>query len=691
MSTIDHSISPGITSKEEVHGQPVELGQTVKELQRELAESRQREMSLRTAQERLEFELRIRSRAVEQSPASIVITDASGIIEYVNPKFTQVSGYSSAELIGNNPSMLKSGNLPASTYKQLWETITSGSEWQGELLNKKKSGELYWENATISPLRDNSGRITHFLGIKEDITKRKRIDEALRISEDNLRVIFNGVYDAIFIHELTGTIIDVNEKGLRLFGVTKDQALALSMKDDLSSKDNALADLPHYWKQAVLGENQFFEWKARRPSDDFTFDVEIFLRRITLRGREAILAAVRDVTERKRMQDQLFRAQRIESISTVVGSIAHEFNNTLNNVLGFSNLIRKYIEDHTKVAKYSAAIEQSVMRSADLGNRLLAFAHESKKESAPVDVGGLIEEVINASSKTLGTGIDLEKKIDPQLLRVVGDGHELSQALLNLFVNAKEAIVARKELNGAGTIFVAADNSIVSERLAPKLMLPAGSPCIVLRISDNGIGIPVDILERIFDPFFTTKERSRGSGLGLSIVYSTVRSHRGTITVDSEVGKGTTFLIYLPAMDPKRMHDDHMENLLKARKGVELILLVDDEAAMREIGTDILEGSGYKVLTASDGLEALEIYRKRSKEIALVILDLVMPKMDGGQTFLELRKINPKVKSIFCTGYASDAIITQLLAEEHIAAVQKPFRQEDFLHAVQETLSGGGA
>jgi CheY-like chemotaxis protein len=222
-------------------------------------------------------------------------------------------------------------------------------------------------------------------------------------------------------------------------------------------------------------------------------------------------------------------------------------------------------------------------------------------------------------------------------------------------------------------------------------MLPAGSPCIVLRISDNGIGIPVDTLERIFDPFFTTKERSRGSGLGLSIVYSTVRSHRGTITVDSEVGKGTTFQIYLPAMDPKRMHDDHMENVPNSRKGIELILLVDDEAAMREIGTDILEGSGYKVLTASDGLEAVEIYRKRSNEIALVILDLVMPKMDGGQTFLELKKINPNVKSIFCTGYVSDAIITQLLAEEHITAVQKPFRHEDFLHAVQETLSGGRA
>ncbi|HTY37975.1 MAG TPA: PAS domain S-box protein [Bacteroidota bacterium] len=669
---------------------PTDPAQVIEALQRELAELRKRELVHRSVQDKLESEVRIWSRAVEQSPASIVITDVSGKIEYVNPKFTQASGYPLSELIGRNPRILKSGNLPELVYRQLWETITSGAEWKGELLNRKKNGELYWEFVTISPLRDSTGQITHFLGIKEDITKRKRVDEALRISEENLRVIFNSVYDAIFIHELNGTVIDVNEKGLKMFGVTKEQALTLSMKDDLSSKENALDDLPAYWKKAVLGENQFFEWKARRPADDFTFDVEIFLRRLTLRGREAILAAVRDVTDRKRMQQQLFRAQRIDSISTVVGSIAHEFNNTLNNVLGFSNLIRKYIQDQAKVMKYSTAIEQSVMRSADLGNRLLAFARESKKESAPVDVAHIVNELITVSGKTIGGAITVTHKIDPQLMRIVGDGQELSQALFNLLINAKEAIAARKDPSAPGAIFIAADNSLVSETLAPKLMLPAGSPCIVLRISDNGVGIPEDIIERIFDPFFTTKERGRGAGLGLSFVFSTVRSHRGAITVDSELGKGATFQVYIPALDPKRIADERIDNLLKSKKGIETILLVDDESAMREIGTDILEGSGYRVLTAADGLEAVDIYKSKSKEINLVILDLVMPKMDGGQTFLELKKINPKVKSIFCTGFASDAIITQLLAEENIPAVQKPFRQEEFLHMVQETLNGVG-
>jgi two-component system, cell cycle sensor histidine kinase and response regulator CckA len=640
-----------------------------------------------TNRSNLNDELRKLLYAVEQSPASIVITDMAGAIEYVNPRFTQVSGYTFAEAVGKNPRILKSGNLPAATYKEMWETITAGREWNGEFLNKKKSGELYWEYASISPIKDTAGRITHFLGVKEDITMRKRSEEALRSSEDSLRVIFNSVYDAILIHELNGSLIDLNDKGLQLFGVTRDRALALSLKDDLSSSDNHREDLSNYWRKAVLGENQFFEWNARRPDDGTSFNVEIFLRRITLRGRPAILTTIRDVSERKRMQGQLNQSQRLESIAAVVGSIAHEFNNTLNNVLGFSTLIRKYVQDQAKVTKYSQAIEQSVMRSADLGSRLLSFAKEAKRESTPIELENLFTELVDKSQKGLGAGITIEKKIDPKIMKILGDRQELAQALLNIIVNAGEAIAARQNGTGMRTILLSADNSVVSEENAAKLMLPAGSPCVVLRISDDGVGISDSIRDKIFDPFFTTKEQKRGTGLGLSIAFAAVRSHRGTIVVESEVGRGTTFKIFLPALDPSKGANGLPLSAAGSVKGGEVILLVDDEDAMREIGRDILEEKGYKVLTAADGLEAVEIYKKKWKEISLVILDLVMPKMDGGQTFLELKRINHTVKTIFCTGFASDAIITQLLSEEHISAIQKPFRPADFLHTVEEVLS----
>jgi PAS domain S-box-containing protein len=193
----------------------------------------------------LNDELRKLLCAVEQSPASIVITDVTGAIEYVNPKFTKVSGYAFAEVAGKNPRILKSGNLSQATYKELWDTILGGREWTGEFLNRRKNGELFWETASISPIKDSAGRITHFLAVKEDITMRRRSEEALRASEDSLRVIFNSVYDAILIHELNGTLIDLNEKGLQLFGVARERALALSLKDDLSSPDNQLDELPN--------------------------------------------------------------------------------------------------------------------------------------------------------------------------------------------------------------------------------------------------------------------------------------------------------------------------------------------------------------------------------------------------------------------------------------------------------------
>ena len=638
-----------------------------------------------TDQSGLNDEVRKLLRAVEQSPASIVITDTTGTIEYVNPSFTKVSGYSAAEAVGQNPRILKGGNLPPAVYKQLWATITSGNEWKGEFLNKKKNGELYWELASISPIKDASGRITHFLGVKEDVTQRKRAEEALRASEDSLRVIFNSVYDAIFIHELNGTLIDLNEKGLQLFGITRQQALSMSISHDLSSPDNPIDELPNYWKKAVLGENQFFEWKAKRPTDGVTFDVEIFLRRIDLRGKRAILATIRDVAERKRMQAQLYQSQRMESIAAVVGSIAHEFNNTLNNVLGFATLIRKYGEDKAKVAKYSTAIEQSVIKSSDLGNRLLSFAKHARKESTPIDLQALVSDIAERAQKGMGPSVKLETKVDPQVHRVLGDRQELMQAIQNLITNAKEAIAARKDQSMPGVVLLAADNIIVTEEGASKLMLPAGSPCVVIRISDNGVGIAESIRDRIFDPFVTTKEQKSGSGLGLSIAFSAVRSHRGTIVVETELSRGSTFKIFLPALDPKKTAN---AGPARNKEGGQLVVLVDDEEAMREIGTEILEAEGYRVATASNGMEAVEIYRKQWKDIALVILDLVMPKMDGGQTYLELKRINSDVKCVFCTGFASDAIITQLLAEENIPAIQKPFRHAEFLQIVQEVLQG---
>jgi PAS domain S-box-containing protein len=506
-------------------------------------------------------------------------------------------------------------------------------------------------------------------------------------SEGTFRTIFNSVYDAILLLALRGQILDVNEKGMQMFALHSEELASLSLQDDLSSSDNSFDVLQRFWKQAILGQDQFFGWRARRQGDGSVFDAEVFLRRITLNETQVILATIRDVTERKRLQEQLFLAQRMESVVTVVGRIAHEFNNTLNNVLGFANLIRKYVRDESKVVKYCTVIEQSVTRGADLGHRLLALSKETRRESLPIDLTALVGEVLEKMQPSFRSDITVEKKIDPGLMRVTGDRKELALVVAILLENATEAIAQRNDPNRPGALLIAADNGQVTEGLASKLMLPADSPCVILRISDNGVGIPEAIRNRIFDPFFTTKEKKGGAGLGLASAYTIIRSHRGAILVESEEGKGSTFQVYIPVVDSRQIATK-VEPDRKLNNKPRYILLVDDEEPMREFTTDILEEDGYKVLTAADGFEAIEIYKQRHQDIVVVILDLMMPGMDGGQTFLELKKINEDVKAIFCTGYASDSVIAQLLLEENIPAIQKPFRCDELKNVVRNAIEG---
>ncbi len=395
-----------------------------------------------------------------------------------------------------------------------------------------------------------------------------------------------------------------------------------------------------------------------------------------------------DVTDRVLMQGRLLRAQRMEGMATVVGGIAHEFSNILNNVLGFNTLTRKYAHDREKSLKYSRAIENSVLRGDEITRRLLAFTRVENRPQEPVDIAGLVEEVAERIQQELPANVLLLKRIDPGLPPVLGVRSELVQAAVNLCLNGRDAILQNPVTGGRGTITIDAERALVTEDLASTLMLRVGSPCLLLRITDTGIGIREEIADHIFDPFFTTKEPGCGTGLGLSIVYTIIRGHRGMITVDSNVGRGSTFRIHLPALDPRR-EQTHLDGSTGVPATAELILLVDDEQPMLEFGRDILADHGYRVITATNGAEAIARYREHANDVALVILDLIMPRMDGGQTYIELKKINTSVKAMFCTGYTSDEVISSLLQEEHLRAVRKPFQIEEFVGTVRDVLDDG--
>ncbi len=407
------------------------------------------------------------------------------------------------------------------------------------------------------------------------------------------------------------------------------------------------------------------------------FPIEASISQIEVTGKKLLTVIMRDVSERNRMEAQLRQAQKMESIGTLASGIAHDFNNVLNNVLGFAGQLKKHIQDQAKVQKYVDTNERSAHRGAELSSQLLSFARTSGHHTVPTDLGQIVREVLTSCRETFPASMTIEDRLEPALAPVLGDRGELYQVVLNLCVNARDAMQTK---GGTGVLRVSARNVVVGHDVSPPLFAAPGDQCVELVVADTGCGIPEEIRSKIFDPFFTTKERGQGTGLGLAIVYNIVHSHHGTISLESEPGEGTCFHLYFPAIQRQAPPDPPAPG--PARR----ILLVDDEPAMQELGKELLEDEGYQVLVATNGREAIDIYRTRSGEIDLVVLDLVMPGMDGGQVYVEMKKINPSIKAFFCTGYISDHIIAGLLEAENLRAISKPFRPDQFLETVREVM-----
>jgi two-component system cell cycle sensor histidine kinase/response regulator CckA len=507
-----------------------------------------------TEQKRADEELRKLSRAVEQSPASIIITDTGGNIEYVNPKFTQVTGYHPSEVIGQNPRILKSGHTPSREYQQLWETISSGNEWRGEFQNKKKNGELFWESASISPVRDPAGIITHYLAVKEDITERKKLEQ------------------------------------------------------------------------------------------------------------------------------QLWQAQKMESIGTLAAGIAHDFNNILAIILGYTSLMHRAAGDSPRVATALEAIGKAVERGAGLVRQILTFARKTEFNLEPLDVNVVINELSKMLAETFPKTIPLSLELAENLPVISMDHSQLHQALLNLCVNARDAM----RDHGSLTI---SSGAISGDDIAARFRNAAGNHYVVISVSDTGVGMDEATKSRVFDPFFTTKEKGKGTGLGLAVVFGVIQAHQGFIDVESEPGKGTTFRVYLPIPVKALATAPEVSSVEEEIPGgTETLLVVEDEEMLLELVATLLEQKGYRVLGAADGERAVEVYNRHQNEISLVITDLGLPKLDGWEVFKRVRKINPKVNVFLASGYVDRDLKQEILGSGVKGFLQKPYRPEELLKTVRKAL-----
>lgn len=539
---------------------------------------------------------------------------------------------------------------------------------------------------SIIGLGTESSRRTYYPELQNRITQLEEARENLRRSEENLRTIFDSLHDAVLIHDWEGRLLEVNDSMLEMYGVTRESFRHFTLADYSASPD---ADLPN----AVSVADQLnrlrtegslvFEWRARRPLvPNGDFDVEISLRRATWYDQDAVVAVVRDISERKRLEGMLRQSQKLDALGQLAGGVAHDTNNMLSVIIGYADLLLEKLPEGAGNRGDVDQIRKAALHSADLNRQLLGFARKQTIQPVVADMNQLVQYTQQMLRRLIGEQHTLHWKPAANLWHACVDPSQMDQVLTNLVINARDA------LGTSGNITLETANSIVDE--AFRLVHPEADPgeYVVLRVTDTGHGMSPAIQARIFEPFFTTKGLGRGTGLGLAMVYGIARQNHGFVSVYSTLGRGTTFSFYIPRYQGG-IPAWTAAPVIDPPGGQETVLLVEDELALLELGTRLLTGAGYHVIPVSDPLEALD--QVEASECALLITDLIMPGLNGIELFQKISALHPAIRVLFVSGYPSGTLDLESQPGLGRAFLQKPFTRANLLHKVREVLDIGKA
>jgi len=532
--------------------------------------------------------------------------------------------------------------------------------------NKKFVG---WRESYIYKLP--SGEIVL---IYEDTTELKKAEGKYKTT---LRTAFDGFY----ILDLQGRFLDMNDAYCRLTGYNREELLTMSLVD-IEVKETPKEIKKHIKKVVEKGEDHFET--CIKCKDGRIIDVEVNCNYVNI-DEGKFFVFLRDITERKKvekerkkLEEQLFHSQKMESIGRLAGGIAHDFNNILSAIMGWAELLKIEFTDSGSTAKKAAdIIMKSAERGAELTKQLLGFARKENYSPETLNINNIIKDVIKVSEKIFEKNINVIYELDDNICNIEADKNQIEQVLTNIIINAKDA------MPGGGNLIIKTKNVTSYREYTEKYPEIRPAQYVKILITDTGIGMPKEVKDRIFEPFFTTKEVGKGTGLGLVTVYGIIKNHRGYIYCDSICNEGTTFTVYLPVSE-KYITKEKEEQTVK--KGNEMILMIDDEEEILNMTKLQLENFGYKVLIANDGDTAVEIYKKKKNDIDLVLLDVIMPNKTAKDTYKDLKEINPDVKILLISGLGQYGKATEILNIGANDFIQKPFKMHELTKHIYKVL-----
>jgi len=619
----------------------------------------------------------------ENAADMLAVVDMDGRRLYNSLAYQKILGYSTQELKGSQALEQVHPDDRARVKEAAEEARRTGIGVSLEYRMRHKDGSWRVLESTSSVIRDAKGEPEKLVIVNRDITERKRASEALRLSEASFRSVVENAPYGIYRASATGQLLRVNPALQKMLGYeSRDELLRLNLATDLYSD-------PHQHQKILdllAGQENFRDVEVEWRRKDGTLALARSSGRLVKnQGEEGDYFEVfaEDVTEQRLLERQLRVAQKMEAIGRLSGGIAHDFNNLLGVIIGYSQILKRKLGISDGLFEHAEEIEKAGQRAASLTRQLLAFSRQQVLAPAVLNLNTLLSDMGKMLPRLIGEDIELALKLDPAIGRVKADQSQVEQVLMNLAVNARDA------LPQGGKLTIETANVTLDDAYTRHHPGSRAGDFVMLSVTDTGIGMSADTLAHLFEPFFTTKARGKGTGLGLATVYGVVKQSGGYIWVDSELGKGSSFKVYLPRIEEEVGEAKAPAAPIETLQGAETLLLVEDADALRKLAQTLLVEHGFRVISAANGAEALQVVEKHHAPIDLLLTDVIMPGMNGKMLAERLGQIQAGVKVLYMSGYTDSSIADHGVLDAGTHLLHKPFTEETLIQKVREVLDEG--